>query len=396
MKKKLTLITATGLDRPGITASLMGVVMNHHATIEDMGQSILHGQLALSFLLSFETDLDIEKSALIQALIERGKNLKMELEIKTIQDKKEVRPLGEQYILSSVCKSGITASFIHDISSSLANHKINIQRIDSTSKTFFSSVEFVVTAQKDETDWEQVKEDLIKISNAHATDMALLKDDVWLHSKRLIVMDMDSTLIQNEVIDEIAKAYNVGEEVSKITELAMNGQIDFDESLKRRVALLKDFPEEKLKDILDSITLTSGSEEFIQTVKKIGYKVAIISGGFSYFAKHFKNKLDLDYMFANELEILGGKLTGKIRGPIVNAEKKALLLELIAQQENIRLEQVVAIGDGANDLQMLARAGLGIAFHAKDIVKKEAKQHMSHGPMTSILYFLGIPEGEIL
>lgn len=393
MKKVLALITVTGLDRPGITAALMGVVMNHNANVEDIGQSILHEQLSLSFLVRFETQDEASKSPLLKELKNASSKMGMELNYKFITDRKEITPDGQRYLLSCISPKGITASFIHDISSNLAHHKINIQRIDNTSHDTFTSVEFVVTAQVDTVNWDNVKEDLIKISNAHTTDMALLKDDVWLRSKRLIVMDMDSTLIQNEVIDEIAKAYGVGEEVSSITELAMNGKIDFDESLTRRVALLKDFPENKLKEILDNISLTLGAEEFIETVKKIGYKVAIISGGFTYFAKHFKEKLDLDYVFANELEIINGKLTGKIKGSIVNAEKKALLLELISQQENIRLEQVVAIGDGANDLPMLAKAGLGIAFHAKDIVKKSAKQHMSHGPMTSILYFLGIQAG---
>jgi phosphoserine phosphatase len=203
---------------------------------------------------------------------------------------------------------------------------------------------------------------------------------------------MDSTLIQSEVIVEMAKEFGVGDQVHDITERAMNGEINFDESLKQRVMLLKGMPQSDLSKILNKIELTEGAEDFIQTIQSLGHKTAIISGGFNFCANHFKEKLNIDYSFSNDLEISKGKLTGFVKGAIVNAEKKAMLLELLAQQENINLEQVVAIGDGANDLPMLAKAGLGIAFHAKEIVKKNANQHMSHGPMTSILYFLGIPQ----
>ncbi len=202
---------------------------------------------------------------------------------------------------------------------------------------------------------------------------------------------MDSTLIQAEVIDELAKAHGVGHEISEITERAMNGELDFNESLIARVSKLKGLDASVMEGILSNLPLTPGVEDFLKTIKKLGYKVAVISGGFTFFAEALKEKLGLDYAFANELEIIDGKLTGNVLGTIVNAEQKAILVNLIAQQENISLEQVVAIGDGANDLPMLSRAGLGIAFHAKDIVKKKAQNHMSHGPMTSILYFLGIP-----
>lgn len=219
-----------------------------------------------------------------------------------------------------------------------------------------------------------------------------LKENVFRRNKRLIVFDMDSTLIQAEVIDELAKANNAGEEVSEITERAMNGELNFDQSLKERVSKLKGLDVSKMQNILEELPLTPGVEEFITKVKSHDYKIAIISGGFSFFANALKEKLGLDYAFSNELEIEGNKLTGKVKGTIINAEQKALLVDLISQQEKITLEQVVAIGDGANDLQMLSKAGLGIAFHAKEIVKKKAQNQMSHGPMTTILYFLGLKE----
>ena len=207
---------------------------------------------------------------------------------------------------------------------------------------------------------------------------------------------MDSTLIQTEVIDEMADAHGVGEEIREITERAMNGELDFDESLKLRVSKLKGLKVTELERILKGLPFTKGCEEFVRTVKSLGYRVAIISGGFSFFAEALKEQLGIDYAFANELEIINGELTGQVEGQIVNAQQKAFLLKVLAQQEKIALDQVVAIGDGANDLPMLATAGLGIAYHAKDIVRKTAEQHMSHGPMTTILYFLGIPKSSIV
>lgn len=390
MSKDLVLVTVSGNDQPGITAELMKCIMNSQASIEDMGQSITHGLLSLSFLLNLTHSTKATESPLIKDLLFTAKKMKMHMDFEIVQDDNDILKDGEKYILSCVCLSDITASFIYDVSSTLAKNNINIQRIDNITEGEFKSLDFATTAHDKNINWDVVKADLLSISTKHSTDMALLKDNVWRRHKRLIVFDMDSTLIQSEVIVEIAKRHGVGKEVHKITESAMNGEIDFDQSLKQRVALLKGMPESELSGILDEIKLTAGVEDFVTTVKKLGYKVAIISGGFNYFANAFKEQLGLDYAFANELAIKDGLLTGELEGSIVNAEKKAMLLEMLAQQENISLEQVVAIGDGANDLKMLAKAGLGIAFHAKEIVKKNAQQHMSHGDMTSILYFLGL------
>jgi phosphoserine phosphatase len=390
MSKQSILITVSGPDHPGITAELMKSIMQSDAVLEDMGQSITHGLLSLSIL--FKTSNFQADSPLIKDLLFKANQMGTQLEFKVVEDIKQIHQHGDKYILSCVSLTGITPSFLHDIAATLANYDINIQRIDNVTKGELISLDIATLAQTKSVNWEKVKTDLLAISTGHKTDMALLKDNVWRRNKRLIVFDMDSTLIQSEVIVEMAKVHGVGDKVHEITELAMNGKIDFDESLTQRVALLKGLEEEKLSSILKDLKLTEGVEAFISTVKGLGYKTAIISGGFNYFANYFKKQLKIDYAFANELEIIDGKLTGKVKGSIVNAEKKAMLVDLLAQQESINLEQVVAIGDGANDLQMLAKAGLGIAFHAKDIVKETAEQHMSHGPMTSILYFLGIPE----
>ena len=390
MAKELVLVTVNGPDHPGITAELMKCISTTQSSIEDMGQSITHGFLTLSILINIG-DENHDDSPLIKELLFTAKKMNMQLEFEIIQDEKMIIPHGDKYILSCVSHTAITASFLHDISATLAQHKINIQRIDNVTENEFKSLDIATIAQAENVDWNQVKQELMAISNQHQTDMALLKDNVWRRNKRLIVLDMDSTLIQSEVIVEMAKVHGVSDKVHDITERAMNGELDFSGSLIERVKLLEGLEENKMKDILSNIKLTEGVEDFVKTVKSLGYKVAIISGGFQYFANAFKDRLGLDYAFANDLDIEEGKLTGKVKGNIVDANKKAMLVEMLAQQENINLEQVVAIGDGANDLQMLAKAGLGIAFHAKQIVKETAEQHMSHGPMTTILYFLGIP-----
>jgi len=387
--KNLVLVIVSGPDHPGITAELMKCIMNSEAIIEDMGQSITHGFLSLSILLNISNST--EDSPLLKDLLFKAKQMKMDLEFEILDDNYEIHNQGDKYLLSCVSLDGVEAGFLHDISKTLAHHKINIHRIDNTSEGEFKSLDIATYAQSENVEWEIVKQELMTISNTHKTDLALLKDNVWRRNKRLIVFDMDSTLIQSEVIVEMAKVHGTGDKVHEITERAMNGEFDFSESLRERVKLLEGLEESKLEDILKSIKLTDGVVEFVNTVKSLGYKVAIISGGFQYFANAFKDKLGIDYAFANDLEIKDGLITGEVLGSIVDAQKKADLLEMLAQTEGFNLEQVVAIGDGANDLQMLAKAGLGIAFHAKDVVRETAKQHMSHGPMTSILYFLGIP-----
>ena len=391
MDTNLALITLSGPDHPGITAEIMKTLSCYQdLQIKDIGQSIIHGVLSLGVLIELENQMTFSK--LESDLVKLGNQAKLKIKIKSVHDQKKDVIQGEKYILSCVSTEIISPKFIKDIAGVLAKSEINIQRIDKTSQGKFNALEVLTLAQTEEVDWQQVKTDLINTSTLHKVDMSFIQDNVWRRNKRLIVFDMDSTLIQSEVIVEMAKVHGVGDEVHKITEEAMNGLIDFDESLTRRVSKLKGLQEDTLNDILKDIKLTEGVEEFMATVKSLGFKTAIISGGFNFFANAFKEKLGIDYAFSNELEIIDGKLTGKIQGPIINAEKKAMIVDFLAQQEGIKLEQVVAIGDGANDLQMLAKAGLGIAFHEKEIVKKSAKQNMSHGPMTSILHFLGINE----
>lgn len=388
MSQSYLLINLSGVDQPGISASLIGQIEKFNCNVVDIGQSLTYGLLSLSLVIEPPAKEHLSKLKNSLEIMAKKQNL--------IADIKEIEPpileekKSEKYIISCVSSKGITPSFLSHLTSLLADKDINIERINNVSKDKLVSLDIHTSPKKDSFNWDNLKAELISISNEHFIDLAMIKDDLWRTNKRLIVFDMDSTLIRSEVIVEMAKVHGVGDKVHAITEQAMNGEIDFDESLTKRVSLLKGMKKDQLDHILKNIQLTEGVEEFIIKVKELGYKTAIISGGFNYFADAFKTRLGLDYAFSNELEVKNEILTGKIKGPIVNAEKKAILLELLAQQENVKLEQVVAIGDGANDLKMLAKAGLGIAFHAKDIVKKSAKQQMSHGPMTSILYFLGI------
>ncbi|MFZ4714314.1 MAG: phosphoserine phosphatase SerB [Bacteriovoracaceae bacterium] len=391
--KQLVLVTVTGMDKPGITHNLMEIIAGSQATILDMGQSVTHGLLSLSILLDVEQDDD---SPLLKDLLFTAKKMELALDFNVMSaDVTDNRAFEkERFVLSCVSQSHITPAFMRDITEVMSKNKMNIMRIDNMNISEFSAVDIMIRAEEPVV-YQDIKTTLLSVSNTHQIDVAFMRDNVFRYNKRLIVFDMDSTLIQAEVIDEMAKVHGVGAKVISITERAMNGELDFNAALIERVALLKGMKVEKLEEILAKIELTDGTEQFIRTVKALGYKVAVISGGFTYFTGAFKKKLGLDYAFANELEIENGALTGKVLGNIVNAEGKALLLNLISQQEQISLEQVVAIGDGANDLPMLAKAGLGIAFHAKEIVRKKAGHHMSHGPMTSILYFLGIPEKKV-
>lgn len=388
MSRELILITVSGPDNPGITAGLTQVISEQGYSIVDMGQSVTHGLLSLSILVNMDSD---RGSKLLKELLFKAKKLRIHLDFEMVEsDLLSSDPQAKKFVISSVHSEQLPSAYINALAEHLAKEQINILRIDNNSYNKFNALDVVATTQG-KMNWDKLKKDLVQVAHHYQTDIAFVKDDAFRYNKRLIVFDMDSTLIQAEVIDEIAKYCGVGKKVSEITELAMEGQIDFDQALQQRVQLLEGLDILELQKIADSLPLTPGVESVIKTLKALGFKVALISGGFQFFAQYFKQKLGLDYAFANQLEVQEGKLTGRVEGSIVNAAQKATLLDLIAQQESISLEQVVAVGDGANDLPMLAKAGMGIAFHAKAIVREKAQQQLSNGPMTNILYFLGIP-----
>ena len=294
----------------------------------------------------------------------------------------------KNYILCCVSSERLNQHFLTTIQDFLTLSGALIERSEVLSEQGLKAIDIHLTFPHNV---EKIKFELMEISNTFQVDLALIPQDGKRLETKLIVFDMDSTLIQHEVIDEMALVYGIGEKVKLITERAMNGELNFDEALRERVALLKGLKKQDMEKIVNNLKVTPGVERLITEVKRKGYKTAIVSGGFKYFAEYFKHKLQMDYAYANELEFNGDELSGKVLGSIINAQEKARILEELAKKENITLDQVVAVGDGANDLLMLAKAGFGIAFHAKDKVKKEAKHRLSFGPMTTLLYFLGIP-----
>ncbi len=294
----------------------------------------------------------------------------------------------KKFILCCVSSSKLDQAFLNHLQSYLSNSAVVVERTEVLSEQGLKALDFYLNIMGDV---NEIKKNLLEISNLFQVDLAVIPHDGLRSKKKLIVFDMDSTLIQHEVIDEMAIIHGIGEKVKILTERAMNGELNFDQALKERVKLLKGFKKSSMNDILKNLNLTPGVEILLREVKKRGIKTAVISGGFTYFAESLKDRLGLDYAFANELEFKGEELTGNIFGSIINGEEKARLLKELSKKEQITLNEVVAVGDGANDLLMLAQAGLGIAFHAKEKVKKEANYHLSFGPMSSLLYFLGIP-----
>jgi phosphoserine phosphatase len=292
----------------------------------------------------------------------------------------------KSYVLCCVSKTKINDAFLAEIKNFLAKSGAVISGSETFLEQGFRALDLNLDFPHDS---ESIKFELMNYSNMYQVDMALIP--VTGRAKRkLIVFDMDSTLIQEEVIVEMARVYGVGDKVKEITERAMNGELNFDEALRERVALLKGLKRKDMEGILSKLRLSPGVDKLISTVRAHGYKTAIASGGFKFFADNFKNKLQMDYAFANELEFEDDVLTGRVKGSVVNAEEKARLIDVLAKENNLSLDQVVAVGDGANDLPMLAKAGLGIAYHAKEKVRREARHQFNHSDMTTILYFLGI------
>lgn len=366
----------------------MNILKQEKGRVYDIGQSVTLGLLSLSIVVEIP---ESRKEATLKDLLFVCKDKGVELNYKQVEHEEVKAIKGERYVLGCVSAKPISATFIGEIAEALSSKGINIDRIDNFEEIPLKSLD-IATTPKENVNWQELKKELIKISNDHKIDIAFVKDDIFRFNKRLVVFDMDSTLIQAEVIDELAHEHGVKNEVSEITERAMNGELDFNQSLRERVSLLEGLSIEALEKVKKRVELSEGVEEFVRTIKTLGFKTAVISGGFDYFANSLKDHLGLDYAFANKLEIIDGKLTGKVIDPIVNGEHKSFLLNFITQQEGIALEQVVAIGDGANDLPMLAEAGMGIAYQAKERVKMAADHRLSHGPMTSILYFFGITQ----
>ena len=397
----VTLIKISGPDQTGITQAATAILSDYAANILDIGQAVIHNNLALGILAEMPDLVNIV--ACFSRLKEAVEKLGMSIEFDAVGGDDYQHWISEQgkprHILTLLVRK-VSAEHINAVTSLAAQYGLNIDKItrlsgrvplnaDEKSK---ACVEFSMRGEL--SDQIKVRRALLELTNTLDMDIAYQEDDMFRRNRRLVVFDMDSTLIEAEVIDELAKVAGVGAEVSAITELAMQGEIDFDESFRRRVALLSGLNEFSLQQVADKLQLTEGAETLISTLKRLGYKTAILSGGFSYFANQLRDQLGFDYVYANQLDIHAGVVTGEVVGDIINGERKAELLKDIAQRENIALEQVIAVGDGANDLPMLSVAGLGIAFRAKPIVKASARQSISTLGLDSIIYLLGISDRE--
>lgn len=384
------LLTITGSDAPGITASLTQILSDASVELLDIEQVVVQGQLTLCLLVALDPE-DVESELVLKNLLFKARKLGQDLSYRAVKTKRV--PNDKRRYVLTVMADRVTASIMHQIASLLASHEANIENIRRLSHGELSSLEIALSILEPKV--PALKEALLRRLSESFVDIALQRESLSRRNKRLVVLDMDSTLIQAEVIDEIAKLHGVEQAVSHITRQAMHEGLDFSESLNQRVALLAGFKTAQLADLVTRLPLTPGARELIKVLKALGYQIGIISGGFEQAAGHLKEQLGLDFAYANRLEEEGGLLTGRVIGPIIDAKRKADLLDIIAQAKQIPLEQTIAIGDGANDALMLAKAGLGIAYHAKPILKKSADTSISFGGLERILYLLGIHGREI-
>jgi phosphoserine phosphatase len=393
---EIILLTINGEDKSGLTAALTEILARHGAFILDIGQSDIHKNLSLGILFRSKNNISGE---IMKDLLFKAYEMDVNIRFTPISDEEYSNWVGLQgknrYIITLLGRM-LTAKQIAAVSKIIAEQNLNIDNIvrltgriplDEEQRAAQSCVELSVRGTP--ADRQQMQQAFLELSSSLNFDISFQEESMFRRMRRLICFDMDSTLIQTEVIDELAERAGVGGEVKAITELAMHGEIDFNESFRQRVKLLKGLDVSVMKEIAENLPITEGVGRLVKVLQKVGFKTAILSGGFTYFGNYLKEKYGFDYMYANELEIDNGKLTGNYLGDIVDGRRKAELLRLIAQVEKIDLRQTVAVGDGANDLPMLGIAGLGIAFHAKPKVKQNAGQSLSTVGIDGILYFLG-------
>ena len=394
--EELILLNIHGADRPGVTAALTEVLARNDAFILDIGQADIHDNLSLGILFQCP---DATSGNLLKELLFKSYELNVNIRFKPISAEdysKWVGMQGKNRYIVTILGRRLTARQIAGVSRIIAEQDMNIDAIkrltgrvplEESERTPKASVEFSVRGTP--RDKEQMKAAFMRLASELQMDISFQEDSMYRRMRRLICFDMDSTLIETEVIDELAMRAGVGDEVKAITESAMRGEIDFCESFTRRCALLKGLDVSVMQEIAENLPITEGVDRLVRVLKKVGFKIAILSGGFTYFGNYLKQKYGIDYVYANELEVENGKLTGRYVGDIVDGKRKAELLRLIAQVENVDIRQTVAVGDGANDLPMISIAGLGIAFHAKPKVKATAEQSISTIGLDGILYFLG-------
>jgi len=403
--KDILLINLFGNDKPGVTSAVATELARYRASVLDIGQAVIHDDLALGMLVALEAGAD-DLAALQEAIGTRVAPMGVGVRFETIDYPRYqswVEQQGKPRYIVTLLSRQVSAEQIAQVTAVTLRHGLNIDTInrlsgrvplDALDRHSSACVEFSVRGAP--ADPDALRADFMELSTHLEVDIAVQRDTPYRRNRRLVCFDMDSTLIEAEVIDELAKAAGVGDEVIAITEAAMRGELDFDQSFSRRLALLRGLDESVLEGIAQNLSLSEGAEKLIATLKKLGYKTAILSGGFDYFGRFLQQRLGIDYVYANQLELSGGRLTGRVSGPIVNGERKAELLAMIAEREGIALDQVIAVGDGANDLPMLNAAGLGIAFRAKPLVKASAEHAISTLGLDAILYLLGLRDRDQL
>ncbi|WP_152207720.1 phosphoserine phosphatase SerB [Marinobacter changyiensis] len=398
---ELVLINVSGRDQPGLTSEITGIMGRYDVRILDIGQAVIHDHLTWGILA--EIPDESKASSVIRELLFRLHALDLQVRFAPITESEYQQWAAGRnracYIVTLLSRD-IKAEQIARVSAITARHGLNIDNITRLSArpslnptdNRIACIEFSVRGTP--SDPEQLRSDFLHIAGEMNVDIAFQEDSIFRRNRRLVVFDMDSTLIEAEVIDELAREAGVGDQVAAITERAMMGELDFSQSFAERLALLKGLDESVLEGIAQRLKLTEGAEHLLKSLKSLGYRTAILSGGFTYFARHLQQKLGIDYIYANELEIENGKVTGRVSGRIVDGQRKAELLLEIAARENVSREQVIAVGDGANDLPMLSQAGLGVAFRAKPVVKESARHSISTLGLDAILYLIGFRESE--
>ncbi len=397
--KEQILISITGKDRPGLTASAMGILARHQAQVLDIGQADIHNTLSLGILVRIS---ESHSGQMLKELLFKATELGVNIGFSPISDDEYEEWVGRQgknrHILTLIGRT-LSAAQIEAAAKIIAAQGVNIDSIrrltgrQSIRQPQVKSRACIEFSLRGAPNRREMQAQLMKLSTEMGFDFSLQLDDMFRRMRRLICFDMDSTLIQTECIDELAMRAGVGDKVKAITERAMRGEIDFKESFTERVALLKGLDVSVMRDIAENLPITEGVDRLMAVLKRYGYKIAILSGGFTYFGEYLQRRYGIDYMYANELEIDDdGRLTGRYVGEVVDGHRKAELLKLIAQVEKVNLAQTIAVGDGANDLPMLSEAGLGIAFHAKPRVVANAKQSINTIGLDGVLYFLGFKD----
>lgn len=402
--REILLINVAGEDKPGITSAVSRVLDKHGADILDIGQAVIHDNLNLGILVMIP---DGQQSALVQKEILFSLHaMDMRVRFQPISESSYehwVEQQGKPRHIVTLLARRVAAHHIARVTAVTVEQGLNIdkitrlsgrvplERIEANTK---ACVEFSLRGIP--VDLTALRASLLELSAELDIDVAYQEDNIYRRNRRLVVFDMDSTLIEAEVIDELAKEAGVGDEVAAITDAAMRGELDFKASFAERMKLLRGLDESVLAAVAARLKLTEGAENLMSTLRLLGYRTAILSGGFDYFARHIQKQLGIDYIYANHLEVVDGQVTGRVCGEVVDGQRKAQLLREIAASENISLEQVIAVGDGANDLPMLSIAGLGIAFRAKPLVKATAKQSISKLGLDGILYLMGLSDRDTL